>query len=71
MGRKASVSSSDPDVVTVDQKGTVNGKSHGTATVTCTVTDTAGNTAEGSCTVTVRRSLVDLVDWILHVCFSV
>ena len=45
--------SSNPGVVTVDEKGNVKAIGAGTAIITVTLTDTAGNTYTATCTVTV------------------
>ena len=45
--------SSDTSVATVSSSGLVTGKSEGTATITCEVTDANGNTASATCTVNV------------------
>lgn len=42
-----------PSVATVSSSGLVTGKSEGTTTITCTVTDANGNTASASCTINV------------------
>ena len=48
-----SFTSSDTGVVTVDSDGKVYGAKEGKATVTCTVTDAAGNSVSDTCTVKV------------------
>lgn len=48
-----SYSTSDPKIATVDKNGKVTAVDKGTATVTCTVTDSNGNTVTDICKVTV------------------
>ncbi|MDY6061204.1 MAG: DUF6273 domain-containing protein [Oscillospiraceae bacterium] len=57
-GSKYSVSftSSNPKVVTVDENGKVYAAKKGSATITCTVTDSNGNTVQDTCKVTVKYS---------------
>ena len=57
-GAKYSVSftSSNPKVVTVDENGKVYAAKKGSATITCTVTDSNGNTVQDTCKVTVKYS---------------
>ena len=57
-GAKYSVSftSSNPKVVTVDENGKVYAAKRGSATITCTVTDSNGNTVQDTCKVTVKYS---------------
>ena len=47
-------SSSDEKVATVDRTGKVTATGKGEATITCTITDAAGNTATDNCKVTVK-----------------
>lgn len=47
-------SSSDTKVATVDKNGKVYAAKRGTATITCTVTDSDGNTVQDTCKVTVK-----------------
>lgn len=58
-------SSSDPSVARVDENGKIYGASKGTATVTCTVTDSLGNKVSDTCKVTVKyawwQSLIRIV----------
>ena len=49
-------SSSNTKVATVDKNGKVSGAKKGTATITCTVTDSNGNTVQDTCKVTVKYS---------------
>ena len=49
-------SSSNTKVATVDKDGKVYGAKKGTATITCTVTDSNGNTVQDTCKVTVKYS---------------
>ncbi len=49
-----SYTSSNPNAVSVDGSGRVTGLKKGSATVTCTVTDSYGNTVRDSCTVSVN-----------------
>ena len=49
-----SYTSSNPKVATVDDNGTVYGAKKGGATITCTVTDSNGNTVSDTCKVTVK-----------------
>ena len=49
-------SSSNTKVATVDKNGKVYGAKKGTATITCTVTDSNGNTVQDTCKVTVKYS---------------
>ena len=49
-----SYTSSNPKVATVDDNGTVYGAKKGSATITCTVTDSNGNTVSDTCKVTVK-----------------
>ena len=49
-------SSSDPSVVTVNEKGEIYGAGRGTAKITCKVVDKTGNVVEADCTVTVKYS---------------
>ena len=57
-GAKYSVSftSSNPKVATVDKNGKVYAAKKGSATITCTVTDSNGNTVQDTCKVTVKYS---------------
>ena len=57
-GAKYSVSfaSSNPKVATVDNNGKVYAAKKGSATITCTVTDSNGNTVQDTCKVTVKYS---------------
>ena len=48
--------SSDPKVATVDENGKVYAAKRGEATITCTVTDSYGNTVSDTCKVTVNYS---------------
>ncbi len=48
--------SSDSSVARVDDNGNVYGAKRGSATITCTVTDSNGNTVQDTCTVTVKYS---------------
>ena len=58
-------SSSNPDVVSVDEKtGEVYGAKRGTATITCTVTDAAGNSVSDTCKVTVKYTALQ---WIIKI----
>lgn len=52
--RTISWKSSNSKVATVE-KGVVKGKKKGTATITCTITDVAGNTKSQTCKVTVKK----------------
>ena len=52
-----SYSSSDEKIATVDEKGTVYGANTGEADITCTVTDSSGNTFSDVCRVKVRYSM--------------
>ena len=52
--RTISWKSSNSKVATVE-KGVVKGKKKGTAKITCTITDVAGNTKSQTCTVTVKK----------------
>ncbi len=62
----AEFDSSDPNVVKIDKKnGEVTGLKRGSATVTVTVTDAAGNTVTDSCTVTVKYTALQWVIIIL------
>ena len=49
-------SSSNAKVATVDQNGKVYAAKKGSATITCTVTDSNGNTVQDTCKVTVKYS---------------
>lgn len=49
-------SSSNTKVATVDKNGKVYGAKKGTATITCTVTDSGGNTVQDTCKVNVKYS---------------
>ena len=49
-------SSSNTKVATVDDNGKVYGAKKGSATITCTVTDSNGNTVQDTCKVTVKYS---------------
>lgn len=49
----ATWTSSYPSVATVSSSGLITGKSEGTTTITCTVTDANGHTASATCTVNV------------------
>ena len=51
-----SYESSDTNFATVDQNGKIYGAKKGTATITCTVTDSNGNTVQDTCNVTVKYS---------------
>ena len=51
-----SFASSNPKVATVDDNGNVYGAKKGSATITCTVTDSNGNTVSDTCKVTVKYS---------------
>ncbi len=51
-----SYTSSNPKVATVDENGKVYGAKKGSATITCTVTDSNGNTVQDTCKVTVKYS---------------
>ena len=51
-----SYTSSNPKVATVDENGKVYGAKKGSATITCTVTDSNGNTVSDTCKVTVKYS---------------
>lgn len=57
--------SSDPNVVKVDEKGNVTGVARGSATVTCTATDGSGRTVSSSSTVTVSFSFFQWIIWIV------
>ena len=57
-------SSSDPSVATVNDKGEVYGAKRGTATITCTVTDEAGNTVRDTCKVTVKYTFLQ---WLIKI----
>lgn len=60
-----SFSSSDPDVVKVDKEtGEIHGLKRGAATITCAVTDEAGNTVKGACVVKVRYTFVQ---WLIMI----
>ncbi len=48
--------SSNPSVARVDDNGNVYAAKRGSATITCTVTDSNGNTVQDTCTVTVKYS---------------
>lgn len=48
--------SSNPKVATVDKNGKVYAAKKGSATITCTVTDSNGNTVSDTCKVTVKYS---------------
>ncbi len=48
--------SSDTKIATVDNNGKIYGAKKGTATITCTVTDSNGNTVQDTCKVTVKYS---------------
>lgn len=61
-----SYSSSNPRAVSVDSKGNVTGLRRGSASVVCTVTDSNGNSATGSCTVNVEYTLWQ---WIIIIFF--
>ena len=54
--------SSDPNVAAVNDNGEVTGAKRGTATITVTVTDEAGNTVKDTCTVTVKYTVLQ---WII------
>ena len=49
-------SSSDTSVARVDDNGNIYGAKRGSATITCTVTDSNGNTVQDTCNVTVKYS---------------
>lgn len=49
-------SSSNTKVATVDENGKVYAAKKGSATITCTVTDSNGNTVQDTCKVTVKYS---------------
>ncbi len=49
-------SSSNASVARVDENGNVYGAKRGSATITCTVTDSNGNTVQDTCNVTVKYS---------------
>jgi membrane protease subunit (stomatin/prohibitin family) len=49
--------SSNTSVATVDTNGLLEGKSHGTATITVTIRDIYGNTAQATATVTVQNKI--------------
>ena len=51
-----SYTSSNPKVATVDNNGKVYAAKKGSATITCTVTDSNGNTVSDTCKVTVKYS---------------
>ena len=57
-------SSSDPSVATVNDKGEVYGAKRGSATITCTVTDEAGNTVRDTCKVTVKYNFLQ---WLIKI----
>ena len=65
--------SSDTKVATVDKDGKVYGAKKGTATITCTVTDSNGNTVQDTCKVTVKYSfgqwliVILLFGWIWYI----
>ena len=54
---KISYSSSDPKVVTVDKNGKIYAAKRGSATITCTVTDSSGKTVTDTCKVTVKYTV--------------
>lgn len=64
--------SSNPNVVSVDDNGKVTGIRKGTTTVTCTVTDEYGNTVKDTCKVTVNYTtwqwliIILLFGWIWY-----
>ena len=66
-------SSSNTKVATVDKNGKVYGAKKGTATITCTVTDSNGNTVQDTCKVTVKYSfgqwliVILLFGWIWYI----
>ena len=51
-----SFASSNPKVVKVDENGNIYAAKRGSATITCTVTDSNGNTVSDTCKVTVKYS---------------
>ena len=53
---KVEYSTSNAKVATVDNNGKVYAAKKGSATITCTVTDSNGNTVQGTCKVTVKYS---------------
>lgn len=57
--------SSNNSIVTVDNDGNVYGAKKGSATVTCTVTDSLGNTYSDSCIVKVEYSILQWIIMIL------
>ena len=65
--------SSDTKVATVDKDGKIYGAKKGTATITCTVTDSSGNTVQDTCKVTVKYSfgqwliVILLFGWIWYI----
>ncbi|MCQ2470488.1 MAG: Ig-like domain-containing protein [Clostridia bacterium] len=57
--------SSNPSVATVDKDGWITTFGKGETKITCTVTDTYGNTVKDTCTVTVKFSFGQWLIWIL------
>ncbi|MBQ6708780.1 MAG: Ig-like domain-containing protein [Clostridia bacterium] len=57
--------SSDNDVVTIDQNGNITTKDKGTATITVTVTDEFGNEVKDTCQVEVKLNWWQWIIWIL------
>ncbi len=74
-GAKYSVKyeSSNPKVAAVDKNGKVTALKRGTATITCTVTDSNGNTVSDTCNVTVKYNfgqwliIILLFGWIWYI----
>ncbi len=56
---------SDPKIVTVDQNGNITTNHKGTAKITCTVTDEAGNIVKDTRTINVKFSFGQWLIWIL------
>lgn len=61
-----SFTSSNPKVVKVDENGNIYAAKRGTATITCTVTDSNGNTVSDTCKVTVKYTWWQ---WIIKIVF--
>lgn len=61
-----SFASSNPKVVKVDENGNIYAAKRGTATITCTVTDSNGNTVSDTCKVTVKYTWWQ---WIIKIFF--
>ncbi len=57
--------SSNPSVATVDKDGKITTFGKGETKITCTVTDSYGNTVKDTCTVTVKFSFGQWLIWIL------